>query len=63
MIIDIFFQIENESGIQVGQIINTAPVTNYQFKIAFPDQIDVQTKALLMGATMLAVRFCLLYFY
>ena len=34
--IDIFFQIENESGIQVGEIVNTAPVTNYQFKIAFP---------------------------
>ena len=29
------------------------------FKIEFPDNIDVTTKALLMGATMLVVRFFL----
>lgn len=40
----------------MGEIINTAPSTNYEFKIEFPEQIDVQTKALLMGATMLAVN-------
>ena len=50
------FQIENEAGICVGEIINTAPSTNYEFKIEFPEQIDVRTKALLMGATMLAVN-------
>ena len=40
----------------MGEIINTAPATNYEFKIEFPEQIDVRTKALLMGATMLAVN-------
>ena len=50
------FQIENEAGTCVGENINTAPATNYEFKIEFPEQIDVQTKALLMGATMLAVN-------
>ena len=50
------FQIENEAGTCVGEIINTAPATNYEFKIEFPEQIDVRTKALLMGATMLAVN-------
>jgi len=57
---DVPFQIENSGGIAVGEITKKwrgcfaeALTDTDTFKIEFPDNIDVTTKALLMGATML----------
>ena len=59
-----FCQIENAAGITVGEITKKwrgccaeAFTDTDTFKIDFPDNIDVTTKAILMGATMLVVRF------
>ena len=55
-------QIENAGGITVGEIKKKwrgwcaeSFTDTDTFKIEFPDNIDVATKALLMGATMLVV--------
>ena len=56
------FQIENAGGIQVGEITKKwrgccaeSFTDTDTFKIDFPDNADVTTKAILMGATMLVV--------
>ena len=59
-------QIENLAGIALGEIskkwrgCGTESLTDMDtFKIEFPDNIDVPTKALLLGATMLVVSKCI----
>ena len=57
------FPIENQAGIALGEIskkwrgCGTEAFTDLStFKIEFPTNIDVATKALLLGATMLVVN-------
>ena len=58
-----YTQIEDDGGSTLGKIVKkwrgcfSETLTDTDtFKIEFPDNIDVTTKALLMGATMLVVR-------
>jgi len=59
---DVPFPIENQAGIALGEIskkwrgCGAEAFTDMDtFKIEFPDNIDLATKALLLGATMLVV--------
>ena len=62
------FPITDQSGTDVGEIsklwrgcFNEAFTDLDTFKIEFPDNIDLETKAVLMGATMLVVSDNLIY--
>ena len=58
---DMVYDIVNENGVVVGAIVRhwkvDGKLLHYTFKIEFPENIDVITKALIMGASMLVVSF------
>ena len=43
------------SGDEIGQIVNTKPVTNYSFDVEFPLGCTEIDKSLILGGAMLTV--------